>query len=366
MNHTILNNAFRYLGLGILILVLFSSFQSAEPILLKDEPIELKEQNFYVAELTDQTGNKGHVAELVRKLPGSKISIATSNLQGGAESAITKYLLRNLPINKSLFPISIQIKDLKITETAGADGRISGQINLALDFGLQKDYGFEHLVDYPGRLHYQRSLDNSAAVERNLRSMLKGGLVYLNDWIIDHAATSRKLAKSVKISFGDYREKTEGDTIYYSLDRKLSWADFQSKLTPSGPYQASVMPSIGYTEDARIDQGVIKVKILLKAYLPKSASWANYSGRDDYALNHEQRHFDIVKIISEQFKKKVMSKKLSPDNYEAFINMQYLDCFRDMNTMQEAYDGETAHGQNRFAQEKWNLRIDQELKSTVD
>lgn len=366
MNRTILNNPFRYLSSGILALLLLSSFQSAAPILLKDEAIELKGQNFYVAELSDQRGNKGPVAELAGRAPGNKISVWSSNLQGGVEPAITKYLARNLPVNKSLFPISIQIKDMKITETVGPDGRVSGQITLLLNFGLQKDYGFEHLIDYPGRLHYQRSLDNSASVERNLRSMLKGGLVYLNDWIRDHAATSRKLAKSVKISFGDYREKTEGDTIYYSQARRLTWADFQSKLRPSVPYQASVMPSIGYTEDAKIEQGVIKVKILLKAYLPKSASWANYSGRDDYALNHEQRHFDIVKIISEQFKKKVLNKALSPDNYEAFINMQYLDCFRDMHTMQKAYDDETAHGQNRFAQEKWDLRIDQELKSATD
>jgi hypothetical protein len=33
-----------------------------------------------------------------------------------------------------------------------------------------------------------------------------------------------------------------------------------------------------------------------------------------------------------------------------------------MNKMQKAYDDETNHGINRFAQEAWNTRIDKALK----
>lgn len=344
-------------------LMLFHSLQSAAQIALKDEAIQLKQQTFYVSQVTDERSRKDAVADLAIKTTGNQVSIVPANLQASPAAAIARYLERNLPADKSDWPVIIQIKALKITETQAVDGRIEGQINLALDFGLEKAYGFEHLVDYPGRLHYIRSIDNPASVERALRSMLKGGLVYLNEWITANAQTSRKLAKSVKIKFSDYSGKTEGDTIYYSTKRPLTWADFQSKRRPSGPYQAEVMPSIGYTEEAKINQGNIDVDLLMKAYVPKSACWANFSGRDDYALNHEQRHFDIVKIIAEQFKQKVLAKKLSPDTYEAFINMQYLDSFRDMDAMQKAYDGETAHGQNRSAQEQWNMRIDKDLKS---
>jgi hypothetical protein len=328
-----------------------------------DEPIELKQPTFQVSQVTDERTRKSSIAELVVKSPGNKVSMVPGNLQASPAAAISKYLKRNLAANKSGWPVIIQIKELRITETQAVDSRIEGQISMSLDFGLEKAYGFEHLVVYPGRLHYLRSIDNPASIERNLRSMLKGGLIYLNDWIKANAQTSRKLAKTVKISFSDYSEKTEGDTIYYSVKRPLTWADFQSKRRPSGPYQAEVMPSIGYTEEAKVDQGNIDVQVSMKAYVPKSACWANYTGRDDYALNHEQRHFDIVKIIAEQFKRKVMAKPLNPDTYEAFINMQYLDSFRDMDVMQKAYDGETAHGQNRSAQEQWNARIDKELKS---
>ena len=69
-----------------------------------------------------------------------------------------------------------------------------------------------------------------------------------------------------------------------------------------------------------------------------------------------------MKIISEQFKQKILAKPLTPDTYEAIINIQYLDSYRDMTAMQKAYDKETAHGMNRIAQEAWNQRIDKELK----
>jgi hypothetical protein len=319
---------------------LFNGSTARAQITLKDEAIGLKSPTFYVAQVIDE------------------------RRAGGPAVAFSQYLERNLDIDKSRWPIIIQIKDLKITETKAADGRIEGEIRLLMAFGLEKAYGFEHLLDYPGRLRFARSADNPASIERNLRSMIKGGLVYLNDWILANAQTSVKLAKSVKISFDDYSEKVEGDTIYYSTKRPLTWADFQSALRLTGPYQASVMPSIGYTQEAKVEQGVVLVKLLVKAYVPKSACWASAGGRDDYALNHEQRHFDIVKIIAEQFKRKMMAKKLTPDNYEAAINMQYLDCFRDMNTMQKEYDAETAHGQNRVLQDQWNSRIDSELKLT--
>jgi hypothetical protein len=320
MNTTNITGYLKALILVFLILGLLCSFQSLSQNILKDEAIELKQQTFYIARVSDERSKKGPIADLAAQISGHKAGMIHADLPAAPELAISRYLERNLPADKARWPVIIQIKELKITETAAPAGRIDGQISLSLDFGLEKAYGFEHLVDYPGRLHYVRSLENTAAVERNLRSMLKGGLVYLNDWIKANAQTSKKLAKSVRFSFSDYTEKVEGDTIYYSALRPLTWADFQSTLRPAGPYQAAVMPSIGYTEEAKVEGGVVVVKLLVKAYVPKSACWASPTGRDDYALNHEQRHFDIVKIIAEQFKRKMMAKKLSPETYEAAIN----------------------------------------------
>lgn len=344
--------------------ILICRVPASAQVKLKDEAIDLKQLAFYIAQVTDERTKKEPVADLVLKQADNKLHIVATDLEGGTLQAVRRYFARNLPEDNSRWPVIVQIKDMKILENASPAGRIDGQISLTLDFGLEKAYGFQHLLKYPGKLRYARGADNSASIERNLRGVLKGGLQYLNDWINENAQTSIKLAKGVKISFSDYAEKTEGDTIYYSPKRPLSWADFQSKLRPTGSYQAAVMPSIGYTQEAKVVNGIVDVEIAMKAYVPKSACWASPTGRDDYALNHEQRHFDIVKIIAEQFKQKMLAKQLTPDTYEAAINMQYLDSFRDMDVMQKAYDAETAHGQNRLAQDQWNTRIDKELKST--
>lgn len=363
MNRILIFSSFRHYLLCCFCLILTGNMQAWGQIVLKDEAIELKQQAFYISQVQDERSQKTPVAELANRTADHQVKVVATNLKPSPATSISRYLQQNLPADRARWPVIMQIKELKITETPSADGRIEGHIQVALDFGLDKPYSFEHLIAYPGRLRYVRSVDNAASIERNLRSMLKGGLEYLNQWIKDNAQTSRKLATAVKINIGDYTEITEGDTIYYSAKRRLTWADFQSKLRPSGPYQAAVMPSIGYTQEMKVNAGTIEVNLLMKAYVPKSACWANPSGRDDYALNHEQRHFDIVKIIAEQYKKKLKEAKLTPDTYEAFINMQYLDSFRDMDKMQKAYDEETAHGQNRGVQEQWNNRIDAALKS---
>ncbi|HEY0245067.1 MAG TPA: hypothetical protein VGC01_05850, partial [Mucilaginibacter sp.] len=285
-----------------------------------------------------------------------------TDLQGGTAEAIGRYIERNLPKDQSLSPVVISIKELKLTETATANERVDGHVKLSLSFSLQKDYGVEHLVDYHGGLHYIRTINNTSAIEPRLRTLLTSALVYFNDWMKTNTNDNRKLAKNVQFSFTDYADKIEGDTIYYAANRPLTWADFQSPTKPPGRFEAEVMPGFGYGQQAEVVSGTVKVNIAMKTFVPKSACWANYTGRDAYALNHEQRHFDIAKIIAGQFKQKILAAKLSPDDYEGFINVQYFDSYRDMDTMQKAYDKETDHGTNRFAQAEWNDRIDRELK----
>jgi hypothetical protein len=365
MQKTILNlKAGRFLC--VLLLLFFFSFEVNSQIVLNDQPVGLKPETFFIAAVTDERADKTTIGQLVVKEPGDKIILQATNLKAGAAVAIGKFLQDNLPQNHTLRPVVIGIRELSILETpqketAQTGSRVDGRIRLSLSFGLQKDYGTEHLVNYKGSMQYTRYGAGSAAIEAYLRNILKGSLDYLDNWMKNNTPVNRKLAKSVKLSFTDYQEKPEGDTIYYAANRPLTWNDFQSRARPMGVFAAQVIPGIGYTQQAQMDKGMIEVTINMKTYLPKSASRANYSTRDAYALNHEQRHFDIAKIITEQFKKKLLAKPLTPDTFEAVINMQYFDSYRDLDAMQKAYDTETKHGIDRIAQAAWNSRIDKEL-----
>jgi hypothetical protein len=363
MKKRLINRTANLLSLGVLCFTLLSSLKLLNPIILLDETTPFVPKRFFITRVIDERVDKSFIAQMIIKDESNRMIPQTIDLKGGTAVAITQYMERNVKKNRSLKPIIVRIKDFRLIETPAAKDGIDGQIRLLLSFGLEKNYGQEFLLDYKGSIHYIRHGENFAQVESQLRGVLKSALNYFNTWMEINADVNKKLANGVKLKFTNYRDKLEGDTIYYAKDRPLTWSDFQSRYKPMSNYMAEVMPGMGYDLDAQMSKGIINANISLKTYLPKSTCRANYEGRNSYTLNHEQRHFDIVKIITDQFKKKILLNKLTPDNYEAIINMQYLDSYRDMDAMQKAYDKETSHGLNKEAQSEWNNRIDKELKS---
>jgi hypothetical protein len=346
-------------------LVMLCSFTGIGTIVLQDEPLGFKPADYYIANVVDERNSKNEVAQLITLLPGNKLSTGTQqlDLQGGVAVAMRKFIERNLPQNKSLKAVNIIVKEFKLTETPAGAMRVDGQLKLRVVFGLEKDYGTQPLVEYKGGLHYVRSINSTVAIEPYFRSSLKSSLQFFNNWMQTNHTENAKLAQNVKIIFSDYTEKPESDTIYYAASRPLTWNDFQGKIQHNTPYAAGVMPSIGYSQHAKVVNGTIFVYIDMKTSLPKSTCWARPFAKDDFNLNHEQRHFDVAHIIAGQFKQKILSQQLTPDNYEAIINMQYLDSYRDLYEMQKAYDKETGNGTRQQTQQEWNEKIDKQLST---
>lgn len=326
--------------ISILICLPFTSFKSVQQT--AQEPLLFKPTTFYVAGILDQRASKGTESDV-----------------------LTRFIKENLSKDLSLKPVIVEIKELTIRETTTKTGVVEGQIKMQLSFSLKDDNEKKHLLNYSGGMRYSGPASNISVIDKNLKHLGKSALEYFNTWMNNNIHTNRILASNVKISFEYYKEQAEGDTIYYAANRPLTWSDFQSTRKMSNKYAAMVMPNIGYDQREEIAKGVIQVTITLKTYLAKSDCWLGSLYKDDYMLNHEQRHFDIAKIVTEQFRKKIDAAKLSPDTYEAFINMQYLDSYREMNKLQKDYDTGTAHGTNRMAQQNWNKRIDNLLLSKV-
>jgi hypothetical protein len=256
----------------------------------------------------------------------------------------------------------MSIKELRLTETSPSPGRIDGRLVIDVSFGLQRDYGVvTQLVSYSGGTRYTRVETQADMPESIIRKGLENALTYFNNWINKYANSDIRLAKAVKVTFTDYTEKPEGDTIYYSTKRPLVWSDFRDKPN-NGPYEAEVFAGIGYDEHTSVEKGIIHVILDIKTYIPKSAAWVR-GMPDDYILNHEQRHFDLAKIVSEHFKQKIAAMKLPADTYDGYINEQYLETLREETRMQKQYDRETHHGTDHEAQETWNEKIDKELKA---
>jgi hypothetical protein len=330
------------------------------PLVLNNERLPITAKEFYVAGITDNRADRNAVAWLLPPGPGNPGKY-TVDLKGGALAAIKQFVTVALPPDKTLRPIIIHIEQFRLDETALPGNRVEGKVKVSLSFYLQKDDQNIHLTNYNGSAGYNRHVNQEVDIEMVLRRALEYSLTFFNTWINKEAGTNIKLARDVKITFTDYTEQPEGDTIYYSPKRPLQWDDFKATPLRNSRFGAEVLPSIGYNEDVEVSKSIIHVHLSTKAFVPKSACWVKDDSKNAYSLNHEQRHFDIVKIIIERFKQKLKAEKLPVDNYDGPINVDYLESYHEMNVMQEQYDAETAHGMNVAVQEQWNKKIDKEL-----
>lgn len=332
-----------------------------EPLILSIEPLGFTPEEFYISEVVDERKDPSAVAWIIP--PGSGNSQTQSqDLKGGGKAAIEAFMLQSLPRNKELRPVIVRIKECRLTETQGPQGVVEGELKVHVAYDLQKEKGPVHLVDYNGGMKYRRSANKRAEVEPGLSRGLGNALKYLHEWMNKEVSTHVALATVVNVFFEDQIHNVDNDTVFYTPDRPLRWDDFRGRPQAGGTFSASVFPSFAWEGNSEVVNGIIHLHLKTKVYMLKSSSWVREGNMNPYALNHEQRHFDIVKLIMERFKVKLQSMDLSPDDYEGVLGYQYLEVYREMNRLQDEYDGETRHGINKSAQEKWNQRIDMELR----
>lgn len=346
----------------LLMVVFFAAAQPAtDPIVLKAEPLNLTPKEFYIADIIDERENRKAVAWL---LPVSDTNTSGASqpvdLQGGGLVAIKQFVKQSLPRNTKLRPVIIRLSECKISEEPGTEGRVDGRVQVAMSFELQRDGELIPLTDYEGAVRYSRSAKQQTVVEPALRRSLSSALKYLNEWMESEAKRSEKLAMGVKVFFTDYTQNVSEDTVFYDPQRPLAWSDFKGKPRP-GKYAASIMPSFSYGGPSEVVDGYIHLNLSMKVFALRENCWASAAALNEYGLNHEQRHFDIMKIIAERFKRKIQGMTLGVDDYSGIIAYEYIETFREMNKMQDQYDSETSHSTNHAAQGRWNHTIDAEL-----
>lgn len=158
-------------------------------------------------------------------------------------------------------------------------------------------------------------------------------------------------------------ENSQSDTLFYHAERKLQWSDFQAS-PPAHPKSGAVSySSFAYEGRSIRKKDTLYINLTLQTFHIKSASWVTPAVKDDYSLAHEQLHFDITWLVALRFRKKVIQMELTADDYDSMIQYEYIESFREMNRLQEAYDSETSHGINHTAQDRWQQAIADSLKA---
>jgi hypothetical protein len=332
----------------------------SDVIILRSAPQPFTPTEFYIAGITDERKDKSAVAWLLHD--ANTPAVQAMDLKGGALPAIQHYIKESLPANTRLRPVTIRLQECRVTEQAAEKGRIEGRVEVTMAFDYKRNGETVHLAEYKGGARYKRSASQVNGVEPALRQSLSAGLQYINTWINQNAPHNELLARGIQVTFTDYTLNQPGDTVFYTPDRPLTWSDFKAPPRP-GRFAATVFPSFAYDGNSMLKNGIIHINLTMKVYVLKESSWVKDNARNTHGLNHEQRHFEIVKLVTERFKQKVQPQHLTIEDYNSIIQHEYIESFREMNRLQEQYDTETQHGLNYAIQEQWNQRIDKELAS---
>lgn len=282
----------------------------------------------------------------------------TINFKGGTEVAIKKFLTQSLLSKETQLLLRYRILDLKITETKLPNGNFSGQIQLKVAFDRigKKDTIF--LTETTTSTSYLRSdfqMPN-AKYESILTALFIKSLDYFDKWLILNGSKHEALIKGVKIIFLPETDVNDSDTIYYHT-RKITWDDFRGKPTNTR-YGAAIFANFAYGASFQVIDGYIVAKISAKTYMVRGMSWALPTSLNDYALAHEQLHFDIARVVTERFKKKIAAMKADLIiDLNSMIQYEYLESYREMNLLQKQYDAETNHSLYRQGQANWEAKV---------
>ncbi|GAB3897297.1 hypothetical protein [Spirosoma agri] len=352
------------LFLGLILVVLPAFLSPVVPIRLSPQPLPFTPKEYYIAAVTDQRTERGPVARLALTLNQPTQPV---DLDNGVASSFRQFINQNLKQNRSLRPIAMRIRQCRVSETADGN-RVTGHFVFSAAFELvgKDDAGNEtstRLTEYSGSANYTRPLSQTTILEPTIRQALVAALRSLNEYMNREAGKNEKLAKSLTVIVTDDSRITNDDTVHYNPSRKLTWADFRAEPRRGSHYAAEVFTSFAYEGKSSVKDGIINLNLNVKGYMLKESSWGRTEARNDYSLNHEQRHFDVTKIIVERFKRKIHPDSLTLEDYNSIIQYQFIESYREMNRMQEQYDSETNHGINQVAQERWNQKIDAELRS---
>jgi len=138
---------------------------------------------------------------------------------------------------------------------------------------------------------------------------------------------------------------------------KLSVQDFKMNPPKSSAWAGLTTSTISM--NTTIDE-TGKFSFDVHAFFNPSQSWLRV--KNDYILNHEQKHFDITEYFARQLKQK-LTQMPSGTNYKTEPQKIFNDINKQDQEMQNLYDDQTDHSINTTVQSVWNNKVDSLLKS---
>lgn len=157
--------------------------------------------------------------------------------------------------------------------------------------------------------------------------------------------------------------KVFGQKIIWKEDQKLAWSDFKSKSNNMGNANVVAYTHCGWEYSAVVSSDSnVPVKIGIQTIFKENQSWKDVKRITDYALLHEQKHFDIAELFARRLRKEVEEKVVSSGDYIKYFHGIYNKIAKDYKDFQASYDRDTRNGINTIKQAEYNTLITEELE----
>ncbi|OOG74950.1 hypothetical protein B0E43_10690 [Algoriphagus sp. A40] len=315
-----------------------------------------KKTEYQIIEVLDHRIQKASIGEVFER-GGHKLPVT---FKENLDQLATRFYLENLNPKDSAQEIQVRIFELELEESFNETEKLyEGDVQLGLGFFLKGSNEPEHLLDYLGTTQYRRSGFRMDNVEEVVNKLFQNSLVYFDTWYNSQNLKNRTLAKAFRLEIIEQNQNSTEDKVYYDSARPLVWEDFKDRPSAISKNNATIFTSFSVQGISLMDSGSVVQTLEISVYMLPYQSWVK--SPSSYALNHEQRHFDVTRIVADRLTHKLETMDLELDFYQARINEAYLDAYREMNRLQEFYDKQTQNGLNTAEQENWNQIIDEAL-----
>jgi hypothetical protein len=146
-------------------------------------------------------------------------------------------------------------------------------------------------------------------------------------------------------------------------NRSLEWTDFTGKPDKSSPFHAYTFWNIRSSMDAlhfKSDTASAPLSGMVWVELGES-SWVKPDKKTDDLLKHEQGHFNIGRLCMMELAQKIKLTRVRLADMKIKMDALFKEIISQYKEMDVQYDAETLHGNNKEAQERWDLFFKREL-----
>ncbi len=164
-----------------------------------------------------------------------------------------------------------------------------------------------------------------------------------------------------KINWTEKTSQNPTDLIYYSSQKKLTWADFKGTPNQPEPIAAITFSGFGYKASMHSEDGKGVITVEVYCYFSKPTSWVRKNQNTPYNLTHEQHHFDATYIIAKAFIDSIKTANLTTENMNEKLAIIYKQSKAALLSLQNKYDSATKNGRLENEQMEWNNYFDKRL-----